>query len=90
MQLLSWTVYLTLNEVSKAILCLLLMWTGWHLYTLRIAAIAGTLWFTGQAIDEGMDGNLWANGIYEYPVMGGLVLAVVVYLYSHAQNERRR
>lgn len=81
--------YLTLNEVSKAMLCALVAWIAWPEYSMRIAALGPAVWFLGQAIDEALSGNLWADGIWEYPALAIFSLLILWHLLSHAKDERR-
>ena len=61
----SWTLYLTLSELSKAVLCLMI--------PLRMWSYLGALWFTTQAIDEATNGNLFNEQQWEYIILIALV-----------------
>jgi len=61
----SWTLYLTLSELSKAVLCLMI--------PLRTWSYLGALWFTTQAIDEATNGNLFNEQQWEYIILIALV-----------------
>ena len=41
----------------------------------RTYGMAGTIWFTTQAMDEMTNGNLFQEHTYEYPLLGLLALA---------------
>lgn len=69
---LAWVTYLALNEAVKGLLCLVL---AMSLREFRTYGMAGTIWFTTQAMDEMTNGNLFQEHTYEYPLLGLLALA---------------
>ena len=69
---LAWTIYLTLNEAAKGLLCLVL---AMSLREFRTIGMAGTIWFVTQAMDEMTNGNLFTEHTYEYPLLALLALA---------------
>lgn len=72
---LSWTLYLALNELTKAALCLLLAaaiprakYGGW----------LASVWFTTQAADELTNGNLFSEQQWEYPLLAVLTIIIAI------------
>lgn len=64
---LSWKVYFTANEVSKAVLCVALA------LVVDLSLLAFVAFYAGQALDEWYSFNVWADGWGEYVVL--IVLA---------------
>lgn len=63
---LAWRLHLAANELLLAALCLLMpqRWLGAGLCAI----------FITQAIDEALDGNLFSEGLWEYPVAALILL----------------
>ena len=62
----AWRAYLTTNEVLLSLLCLLM--------PVRWLGVGLCMIFLSQAVDEAMGGNLFSNGMWEYPLAGLLLL----------------
>lgn len=84
-----WLVYLSLNQASHALLCMTAGILLWRTYALRIILLATAVWYLGQGVDELTDGNLWQDGIWEYPVLLVYASLIAFHLYRHATHERR-
>lgn len=63
---LAWGMHLAANELLLAALCLLLpwRWLSWGMCAV----------FISQAIDEALSGNIFGDGIWEYP-LAAIILA---------------
>lgn len=63
----AWDAYMCVNELLLATLCLLLpwRWLSWGMCAV----------FISQAIDEALSGNIFGDGIWEYPVAAITLLA---------------
>jgi hypothetical protein len=69
----AWTIYLASKEVASAILCLTVALCSTGRF-LRIMACAVSAVFITQGIDELLEGNIFHNGVWEYPAVCGFLL----------------
>lgn len=68
----AWVVYLTAQEVVKALLC------AW--FVRNVFGYCGAVWFFTQAVDEVMGGNVWGpNDMLEAVTF--TILAVCAWIY---------
>lgn len=77
----AWVTYLACSEVVKALLCAALAAVSPRYAT---AGSAAAVWFLTQAADEAFNGNLWAEQLWEYPLLA--VLALTVYLIERTKR----
>lgn len=84
----AWIIYLTANEVVKAILCFLLTFLSWTTYPLRIGTMGTGVWFLTQAVDEATNGNNWYHGRWEYVVLSVLIAAIAIIIRTHHVDEQ--
>lgn len=76
----AWAWYLALNEACKSMLCLMI---SACMAPLRTYATGAAIWFATQAADEAMNGNLFRDHLWEYPL-----LAVSVIVLWTIQNKK--
>lgn len=74
----AWTWYLTTSEIAKAILC--------SFIPVRWLKLTGAGFFSSQALDEIVGGNLFQQGLWEYLLLAAYALAV----YHLTKNEQGR
>ena len=68
---LSWLVYMTLSELSKAVLCLVL---AYYATPIKWAASSVAVWYLTQAADEAMNRNIFNDSLWEYPLLAAFLL----------------
>lgn len=66
---------MTLNELSKAILCATI---AHYVPTVRTYATGAAIWYLTQTADEFFNGNLFTEQTWEYPLLAAF--AVVLWL----------
>lgn len=73
----AWRLYLTATYCTMAWLCAWLRpaWVAW----------SGAGIFVSQALDELAGGNLWAMGLWEYPLAA--VFSLAVYLITRRSDD---
>lgn len=69
----AWRWYLTMSELSKALLCATI---AHYVPTARIYAMGACVWYMTQTADEYFNGNLLAEQTWEYPLLAGFAVAL--------------
>jgi dipeptide/tripeptide permease len=62
---------MTLSELSKAILCLVL---AHYAAPIKWASSAVAIWYLTQAADEAMNRNIFKDSLWEYPLLAAFLL----------------
>lgn len=79
--------WLTLTQVSMALLCLLAL-AAPKTYATKVAFSAAALWYVTQAVDEAVAGNVFADSTVEYVVFLAYTALIGLHLYRHEREQR--
>jgi hypothetical protein len=83
----AWKAWLTLTQASMMGLCFLAMKAPKN-YAMSVCWSAAAIWYTAQAVDEALAGNLFSDSLWEYIVFLLYVAGITIHLRSHERAER--